>query len=382
MARLKYEDVKDYVENNSKCKLLSTEYINNNTKMLFRCECGREFEMVYRNFKYKNIQSCEVCNGHKYDYRYVKEYIEKNSDCRLLSTEYKGIDNKIKLLCSCGNEFEVSFSHFVRSGGRQCNKCGHENGAKIRRKTLKEFTQEVYNLVGDEYIVLDNYINTNTPILFKHNKCNHEFYMRPADFLTGQRCPKCRWIGQKEKMTKTHETFISEMKEKYNDEYTILGQYQTARIKIKTRHNTCGHVWDVVPDSLLRGYGCPRCASSKGEKSIGGYLESNNIEFISEYKFEECKVKRPLPFDFYLPGYNLLIEYDGEQHFEPKTFGGISDDKAKLNFKRTKKHDKIKNTYCIKNNIKLVRIPYWDFDNIDQILDEVLFEKDSAYFIA
>ena len=133
----------------------------------------------------------------------------------------------------------------------------------------------------------------------------------------------------------------------------------------------------ISPSNLLKGHGCPECVNSKGETIISEYLKENNINYISEYTFDDCRNKRPLPFDFYLPDYNLLIEYDGEQHFEPVDFFG-----GEEQFEYQKYNDNIKNTYCIKNNINLIRIPYWDFDNIEKILDEVLSNKGSAYFIA
>ena len=82
-------------------------------------------------------------------------------------------------------------------------------------------------------------------------------------------------------------------------------------------------------------------------------LEKSNIKYIKENTFIECRNKLPLPFDFYLPDYNTIIEFDGIQHYKAvKCFGG------EKRFKETKKHDKIKNNYCEKNNIKMVRIKY------------------------
>ena len=72
-------------------------------------------------------------------------------------------------------------------------------------------------------------------------------------------------------------------------------------------------------------------------------------------------------FWFYLPDYNLLIEYDGRQHFEiSEYFGGYE------GFINTKIRDTIKNIYCRNNNIDLLRIPYWEFDNIENILIDKL----------
>ncbi len=112
---------------------------------------------------------------------------------------------------------------------------------------------------------------------------------------------------------------------------------------------------------------------SKGSKKIANFLESNNIHYFIEYKFKECRNILPLPFDFYLPDYNICIEYDGKQHFEIiKHYGG------EVEFELTKKRDGIKNIFCINNNIRLLRIPYYNLKNIEKILEEQLFNSSSS----
>ena len=78
----------------------------------------------------------------------------------------------------------------------------------------------------------------------------------------------------------------------------------------------------------------------------------------------------PLRYDFYIPSKNLLIEYNGEQHYIPrKKFG---DEKT---FTKRKKYDKIKENYAIENKINLLIIPYWDFDKVEEILNENIKRK-------
>lgn len=66
----------------------------------------------------------------------------------------------------------------------------------------------------------------------------------------------------------------------------------------------------------------------------------------------------------------LLIEYDGQQHYYQVNFGGISDEESFSSFINTVYNDSLKNSYCEDNNIPLLRIPYWDFKNIEQILED------------
>lgn len=119
---------------------------------------------------------------------------------------------------------------------------------------------------------------------------------------------------------------------------------------------------------------CEKCSSSvsKMEIDIINLLENHNIEYIHQYKFDECKDKRELPFDFYLPLQNICIEADGKQHFEPVVFGDMTYSDALENLKIVKRHDEFKNKFCEYNNIKLIRIPYWERNNIEKILESIL----------
>lgn len=146
--------------------------------------------------------------------------------------------------------------------------------------------------------------------------------------------------------------------------YKILSPYAFNQEKILIDFN-CGHKYHwIKPEHLKNNIGCPICSSSKGEKIIREYLENNSINFKQEHKFEDCKNKRSLPFDFYIPQYNLCIEFDGIQHFKANNYFGEKE------FELTQKRDNIKNSYCKKNNINLLRIPYWEIDSIEDILDE------------
>ena len=117
------------------------------------------------------------------------------------------------------------------------------------------------------------------------------------------------------------------------------------------------------------GQCCPECSTSesRGERKIRHVLENNNINFEQECSFIDCRDKHPLPFDFYLPDYNILIEYQGAQHYEVvERFGGLA------GFILRQKHDRIKLQYCLTHNIILLTIPYWDFNNIQNILHKEL----------
>ena len=112
---------------------------------------------------------------------------------------------------------------------------------------------------------------------------------------------------------------------------------------------------------------CKQCESgeSLGEKLVRYYLQDNNINFKQEYCFSDCKDKRPLPFDFYLPEHNTIIEFDGSQHY-------VQTDHFTYDLATVKKHDAIKNNYCLSHGIKIIRIAYWQASNISKILNKEL----------
>ena len=125
----------------------------------------------------------------------------------------------------------------------------------------------------------------------------------------------------------------------------------------------CGKIIEVRSSDLRTGHtrSCGCLKGSKGEDKIKDILFSLNIKFVQQKVFDNLKDKSNLRFDFFLPDYNCCIEYNGIQHYESvKYFGG------EKKFKEIQFKDNIKKQWCQENNIKLIEIPYWDFDKIDK----------------
>jgi hypothetical protein len=156
-------------------------------------------------------------------------------------------------------------------------------------------------------------------------------------------------------------------------EYEVLEEYVNNNTKILHRHKTCGHEWAIRPHDILHGgYGCPACACSKGEDIIFNYLNQIDIEFEAQYKYDDLIGLGGglLSYDFYLPTYNLLIEFQGKQHYEPiDWFGGFE------KFEYQQEHDKRKRKYAKEHSIELMEIPYWDINKIENILESRLFNQ-------
>lgn len=118
----------------------------------------------------------------------------------------------------------------------------------------------------------------------------------------------------------------------------------------------CGNEKIVLGGNLrvgsIRSCGCT--SESVGEIYIRELLDELQIEYIQEYRFDDCRNVLTLPFDFYLPEYNTCIEYDGQQHFEVVDFFG-----GEKGYERRRHNDNIKTKYCEDNNISLLRLPYY-----------------------
>lgn len=225
----------------------------------------------------------------------------------------------------------------------------------MKKKTNQEFLNQVYELYGDEYIPKEEYKGARTPIAVYHTKCNEVFNITPDNLLRGKGCRKCSYKERASNRKKTNNDFLKEVKEQVEDEYTFIEEYKGNKTKIKVRHNKCGNEYLVSPEKFLLGRRCPKCSKSHGEQFIANWLTENNFKFEQEVRFEDCRYKLPLPFDFkvYTNNSYILIEFDGRQHFEDTGWENFDDQILK---------DGIKDKYCKGNNINLIRIPYTYYD--------------------
>lgn len=110
------------------------------------------------------------------------------------------------------------------------------------------------------------------------------------------------------------------------------------------------------------------CLQSKGEQKIAELYNNNDIEFEKEKTFDNCRFPKTdnlARFDFYLPKYNLLVEYDGVQHYQyRKNADGTKSWNTKENYEKTVERDNFKNNWCRENNFTLIRIPYIAYNQI------------------
>ena len=220
--------------------------------------------------------------------------------------------------------------------------------------------------------IIGDYVNTATKILCKCKVCGNEWMVTPNKLLQGRGCPKCAAQKAHIAYSKSHDEFVNELKN-VNPSLTVIDKYYNCHTKIKYKCNICNKISISTPDKLLSGEsGCYFCKSSIGEQKILYFLSSYNILFEKEKYFMDCRDKGALPFDFYLPTYNICIEFQGEQHFRPVDFSYNPTEESKnesiKKFKDIQRRDEIKATYCKKNGMNLLIIDYKQMKDINSIL--------------
>lgn len=287
------------------------------------------------------IERSSIKHNFKYDY----------SLC-----EYTYAQSKVKIICPKGHIFEQKACDHLN--GRGCRFCGHERTALINKISLDEVKDRLFKKYGNKFQydfskfkTLESKIKCSCPI-------HGEFEIRVSCLLKDKNCWKCKGT---QPQTGNLELFLERSKKIHNGYYDYSKSTYTKgkekTIIICPKHGE----FLQSPSAHMRGQGCPSCKMSRGEKLIRTWLSNNKIDFKPHHCFDDYKRRY---YDFYLPGHNLCIEYDGELHYiGPKRLGG----EEKL--KKRQLLDIEKTEYCIKNNIRLLRIPYFKIKDINNILE-------------
>lgn len=186
--------------------------------------------------------------------KYVDYVNEKHPDFEVRG-EY--LNNNTGILMyhkKCNREFVVRPANFKTRG--TCSLC---NG--IFKKTTEQFKKELFDLVGNEYLVMGEYVNARSKIKLCHLVCSYEYATTPDGFLNGgTRCPRC--FGNNRKST---EKFKTEVRDSFGNGYLVLGEYSNNKTPLLMQHNseTCHHKFMVSPDAFLRGSHCNKCGTKK-----------------------------------------------------------------------------------------------------------------------
>jgi hypothetical protein len=248
-------------------------------------------------------------------------------------------------------------------GGHGCHKCGVDFNRLTQEEFVAKSIEKHKGLYSYDQVV---YVNNYSKVLITC-PIHGIFKQKPQVHMNSHGCIDCSIESQRF----SQEEFLQKCFEMHHDKYDYSEtQYFNNDTKVRISCYDHGYFWQR-PGDHYSGRGCPSCNESSGEKFIRTFLEECNVKFKSQFKFEDCKNIRLLPFDFAIIDTDgnpkTMIEFQGVQHFEPvEHFGGEEKHISVV------ENDKIKLDYCEKNNIPLLRIHHSDIKNIPTILSEIL----------
>ena len=293
------------------------------------------------------------------------EYIGNEYNLLTILDIYKiGKQRKAFCKCQCGNKKEMNFYNVIKGKSKSCG-C-YEKESRYNRNHAQ--TDIIGKRFGKLTVIKDSgNRSANGSVIWECKcDCGNITYCESSNLKRGHKqscgCNKLDYINSlKNNIIGKKFGLLTAIKELDRSQYDR---------RTYTCECDCGNICIVDGSSLTTGHttSCGCMGRSKGEYIIQEILQNHNISFINQYRFDDCKHERRLPFDFYLPENNVCIEYQGKQHYQVVDyFGGVQ------GFEDRKRNDSIKRRYCKDNDIVLLEIQYGEtIENIEKIILNVL----------
>ena len=316
---------------------------------LCQCDCGNQKIVRADRLKEGSVTSCGCVSNRKYRSS-AKDLTGMKFNRLTVIKRMPNRNDKAMWLCKCecGNE-KIVESYHLTSG--KIKSCGCYKKEVTSKRSLKDLTGMKFG----RWTVLHRAPNKNKRTAWTCKcECGTIKDISSNDLLCGD-SKSCGCY-------KIDNHYYKDLTGQKYGLLTVIEKVESHRFKgggITTRWKCkceCGKEVVVMTGNLRSGItkSCGCLYGSYGERIVSDFLKNHNIEYVKQYTFKDCRDVNPLPFDFYLPKYNICIEYDGEQHYMPKSFFG-----GEEGFKKRTAHDRMKDEYCEKNNIKLLRLPYY-----------------------
>lgn len=364
--------------------LLETEYKGVFEKMRFTCDCHPELGVQYTTMTGINQghNCCPKCRYEKtrlsqtnnISINNIKQEFE-NRGLTLLSNTY--VNCKTPLLYICNKhpnkgEQHITYDAFKNSTKFCCNSCAKEYISNLKMTHIDEIRQvvEEHNF---EFVGIEKHGRTTMIQCICNNHRNKGIQIKSLyGIKIGKGCAYCAGVAKL-----SQEEF--EEKVKTNDKnIQIISEYTGNKNYVDCLCKECGYTWTTQAFNLMYGGKCPNCSGSKGEMKIRDILDNKHLKYKREFTFDDLygDCDKPLRFDFAVLNddetIKFLVEFDGIQHYEPINFWGNQYVYTQIRFETLQRYDKRKDDYCKEHSIKLIRIPYWEFDNIEEILNREL----------
>ena len=316
----------------------------------------------------KTKKPCSYCNHSKLNKTFRDEMSVINPEIEILS-DYVNWNTKIKCKCKkCGHEWNGRVSVLLYGGG--CKECGHKKRwDSIGRKTTEDARKEISQLQPN-IIMVGEYNGCHGNTIFQckiHEVIWESSYSR---VLRGEcKCPSCAVDSLRQSCSFTTEEFMNRISKDYPHIITS-DTYINRETEMNFYCTIHDNNFNIKPKYLLahKVKGCPICSQSLGETKLIEILQKEGITISKQHIFEDCVYEKPLRFDAYDCVNNVVYEYQGEQHYKPVNFNGISKEKSISDYKLNVIRDNIKRDYCGSHNIKMVEIPYWEYDNMEEYI--------------
>lgn len=340
--------------------LLNTTYKNNHQSLDCEDKEGYRFSIKVNDLnKFSKTKLVYIKN--KWSLYNIKKYIKNNDiNVQLVSQKYKSSKDNLAFRCQCGQIFYKSWDTFYNKKEYQCSDCVKRNNAK---KYTLEYVKQEFLRYGLK--ILDKEYKTNNSLLLCETI---DGYKIKKSFVNRHRDYKANIFSYKNNL----ENYVYNVNNYFkinninckcikvlDDKCGVHGQHYLKVICC------CGNVFKTTMDYIRKdNYRCPKCTNkiSNGEAIIAEILDELKIPYERQYKFKRCIYKRELPFDFYIKEYGVCIEYDGIYHYEKQPH--VEEEQ----FNEQLIRDSIKNEFCLENNIKLIRIPYYQRNEIKEII--------------
>ena len=348
-----YKDVNDFITKSNKIHNFKYDYSyvqfeKKSDKIKIVCPKHGEF-ITTPSIHLKGCE-CPKCAGNKK--KNINDFITKSNKIHNFKYDYSKVkyqnnNTKVCVICPEHGEFwQIPYLHMKGSG---CPCC-----AKNHKLNREDFIEKAKKIHGDKYdyskVVYVGSKNKVCIICPEHG----EFWQTPNAHLSGQGCLYCGVEGKSQKRLCTEKEFIEKANRIHNYTYDyskIIYRGVDKQIEIICPKH--GEFWQT-PHSHLNGHGCQKCRESKLERDIRFLLEENNINYIYQASKKDLEWLGYLSFDFYLPDYNIAIECQGIQHFEPVDFVGKGEIWAKQSFEEGVRRDKIKASLAKENGVRIM----------------------------
>ena len=316
-------------------------------------------QATLRNGRKNNGHIFSTKNPYFYEnmLHYIKNNVPNGTVILSKKEDIKNIDQYIKFRCGeCGREYTTTWHIFMKNTYHICNFCFNRKRSKGEVNTKHQDTNKFHieALKNGLVILGDCNIKYHDKILVQ-NKDGYRGIMFPSSIIKGSSFEKFS--------TRNPYTIDNIRIFAFNKGWDCIvynQEYKGDKVPLKLMCS-CGNDFYVDLNHFVAGkYQCNECRMKQSAiaASVELWLNKNNLHYEKEKIFEECRDQKPLPFDFYLIDFNACIEVDGIGHYRPVTFGG-NKEKANILYQERVKNDKIKNDYCKKNNIPLLRLPFW-----------------------